>query len=180
MTAAERQRGKPSGMWSDAHLSAWQKLHSAHSEMFIDSYNSGSSKPTRAHILHSAFYLGYQPLSSANTALMMDWRSRRKKNQLEDLSVVQAWLTSGALPVFPAGPPCLSSKRALCYYELIYSRSIRHTPSLTNTITSYMASLRRHNASLRTRAVFCGITSEHYFSCSVTSLPVLQGFCDQI
>jgi len=27
MTAAGRQRGKPPGMWSDAHLSSWQKLH---------------------------------------------------------------------------------------------------------------------------------------------------------
>lgn len=153
-----------------------RKKDSVHSEMFIDCYNSGFSKPTRAHILQSAFYLGYHPLSSTNTALM-DWKGKKSSWRLALWKQNVGMADFRCTACIPCRSPCLSSKPAVRYYELIYSRSIRHTPSmlsLTNTITSYMTSLQRHNGSLWTCTVAVLLFSERnsvakYFRCSATS-----------
>lgn len=78
----------------------------------------------------------------------------------------------------PCRSPCLSSKQAVRYYELIYSRSIRHAPrmlSLTNTITSYMASLQRHSGSLWTCTVALLLSSEEK-RCSIHVFQLLMRF----
>lgn len=98
----------------------------------------------------------------------------RKKKKKISLKTLVFWKQNVSMANFrciaciPCRSPCLSSKQAVHYYELIYSRSIRHTPSmlsLTNTITSYMGSLQRHNGSLRTCTVaYLQISEEKHFN----------------
>lgn len=97
---------------------------------------------------------------------------KKKINLLEDFSILETECRHGRLQVY-----CLYSLQVPLfvfkasgahYYELIYSRSIQHTPSmlsLTNTITSYMGSLQRHNGSLRTYTVaYLPISEEKHFN----------------